>query len=115
MRVRREDGKWRFMDDEGWYHFDFMTLAWVGLFFVMICIGILLLALAHDVFTGGNVMQKVSAANYSYNMTKDELDELRLTELCYNLQKTNMAITVLDEFCRQTYGDIDSDYGDKMK
>lgn len=61
------------------------------------------------------VVNTAHAENYTYNMTKDEMDEFKLSEICYNIQKTNMVIAYLDDFCRETYGDLDSDYGDKIK
>lgn len=53
--------------------------------------------------------------NYVANLTKDEWDEFRLTELCFELNKSDMAVNILEEFCNERYGDIDSNYGDKIK
>lgn len=50
---------------------------------------------------------KVFGENYSYNLTKQESDELIISELCY------AGIDIGE--CNLIYGGIDTPYGDKMK
>ena len=55
----------------------------------------------------------VSAEKYVYNMTREEREQSNLMELCY-VMKADFTIAALDEFCRMSYGDLDSVYGDKF-
>lgn len=51
---------------------------------------------------------------YKANLTTAELEELRLTELCY-IMESDFTIQALEEFCDERYGSIDRFYGDKIK
>ena len=50
---------------------------------------------------------------YVYNMTQEEKEQYNLSELCY-MMEADFTIEALDEFCRLSYGDLDSVYGDKF-
>lgn len=51
---------------------------------------------------------------YTYNMTKAETEQFRLSELCYNMQD-DLTIEILNDFCKMSYGDLDSMYGEAIK
>jgi hypothetical protein len=57
----------------------------------------------------------VYGEDYKYNFTKDELDEYRLVELCYNLHKSDMAISMLEQFCSERYGKLNTEWGEPIK
>ena len=52
--------------------------------------------------------------NYSYNMTQSEKEQFNLSELCYVMQD-DLTIEALDDYCKESYDDLDSHYGDKIK
>jgi len=54
----------------------------------------------------------VNAENYVYNMTKQERDEIFISEMC--LAGAEINITGITE-CKMLVGSIDTDYGDKVK
>lgn len=71
------------------------------------------------IFLGFFICQVTAAEEYNYNMTKEEKKEFNLTNFCYEMDSNytvgNMDIKGLADFCKLTYGDLDTNYGDKIK
>lgn len=72
----------------------------IGYSIVMILIGVSVCMVAHG-------------EQYKPNLTKAEWEEYRLTEMCYAMQE-DFTIELLEEFCKESYGDLDSLYGEKL-
>lgn len=66
-------------------------------------------------FVLGWSLNEVFGENYIANLTGEEWQEYKLTELCYTMDGSELTVELLDEFCNERYGDIDNLYGERIK
>jgi hypothetical protein len=77
-------------------------------------IGMVTLACITVILAGSYIIKDAFGAQYKPNLTGEEWQEYKLTEMCYNMEGSKMTVELLDKFCDERYGSIENLYGDKI-